>query len=69
MLEIASQCAADRDVNVAVVHCQDPEAGKSLFQQVKSVLRCRDIIMTELSISVAANLGPGTVGIVVYPSR
>ncbi len=69
VLEIARQCAADREVNVAVVHCQDPEAGKSLFQQVKSALRCRDIIMTELSISVAANLGPGTVGIVVYPSK
>ena len=69
VLEIARQCAANSDVNVAVVHCQDPEAGKSLLQQVKSVLRCRDLVMTELSISVAANLGPGTVGIVVYPSR
>lgn len=69
VLEIARQCAADREVNVAVVHCQDPEAGKSLLQQVKSALRCRDLVMTELSISVAANLGPGTVGIVVYPSR
>ncbi|MDI6770869.1 MAG: hypothetical protein QMD04_14505 [Anaerolineales bacterium] len=27
----------------------------------------RDSIMTDLSISVAANLGPGTVGLVVYP--
>lgn len=69
VLEIARQCAADREVNVAVVHCQDPEAGKTLLQQVKSILRCRDLILTELSISVAANLGPGTVGVVVYPSR
>jgi DegV family protein with EDD domain len=68
VVEIARQFAADREVNVAIVHCQDPEAGKSLLQQVKSLLRCRDLIMTELSISVAANLGPGTVGIVVYPS-
>lgn len=69
VLEYARQYAGNREVNVAVVHCQDPEAGKSLLEQVKSMLRCRDLVLTELSISVAANLGPGTVGIVVYPSR
>jgi hypothetical protein len=25
------------------------------------------VVMTDLSISVAANLGPGTVGLVLYP--
>ncbi|HSQ26786.1 MAG TPA: DegV family protein [Anaerolineales bacterium] len=68
VVEIARQCAVDKQVNVAIVHCQDPQAGKTLGQQVKTVLNCRELIMTELSISVAANLGPGTVGIVVYPS-
>ena len=67
VLEIARQRAGDRPVNVAIVHCQDPEAGKSLAERVKSILRCRDLVLTELSISVAANLGPGTVGVVVFP--
>ncbi len=69
IVEIARQYAAGQKVNVAIVHCQDPEAGKSLAKRVKDVLSCKEIIMTELSISVAANLGPGTVGIVVYPSE
>ncbi len=69
ILEIARRYAADNLVDIAVVHCQDPEAGESLLQRVKKMLPCRELIMTELSISVAANLGPGTVGIVVYPIR
>lgn len=54
-------------VNVAVVHAQDPEAGELLAQAVCQHLNCKELIMTELSIGVAANLGPGTVGVVAYP--
>jgi fatty acid-binding protein DegV len=34
---------------------------------VKTVLNCKELIFTELSTGIAANLGPGTVGIVAYP--
>jgi fatty acid kinase fatty acid binding subunit len=54
-------------VNAAVVHSEDPQAGETLLVKVRSALNCRELIMTELSIGVAANLGPGTVGIVAYP--
>ncbi len=57
----------DRKVNVAVVHAQDPESAKSLLERVPNWLHCKELILTELSIAVAANLGPGTVGMVVYP--
>ncbi len=53
--------------NVAVVHAEDPQSASTLLQAVKSRLNINDLIMTELSIGVAANLGPGTVGIVAYP--
>jgi len=54
-------------VNVAVVHAEDPHAAEILVQAVQSKLKCNDLIVTDLSIGVAANLGPGTVGIVAYP--
>jgi DegV family protein with EDD domain len=54
-------------VNVAVVHSEDPNSGELLLGKVASRLNCRDLIMTELSTGVAANLGPGTVGIVSVP--
>ena len=53
-------------LNVAVVHARDPQSGARLMEIVKSELDCAELIMTELSISVAANLGPGTLGIIAY---
>ncbi len=37
------------------------------MQRVRERLNCKNLILTELSIGVAANLGPGTIGIVAYP--
>ena len=54
-------------VNVAIVQARDIEAGRSLMERVENVFNCNELVMTELSISVAANLGPGTVAIVAYP--
>jgi DegV family protein with EDD domain len=55
-------------VNVAAVYARDLEAGRSLFERARSVFNVRELILTELSVAVAANLGPGTVGLVVYPA-
>jgi DegV family protein with EDD domain len=56
-----------RLVNVAVVHAEDPEAAETLLAAVRSRLNYNDLIVTDLSIGVAANLGPGTAGIIAYP--
>ncbi|MEJ2709387.1 MAG: DegV family protein [Anaerolineales bacterium] len=56
-----------RPVNAAVVHAEDPQSGNLLMELVRARLNCKDLIMTGLAISVAANLGPGTVGVVAYP--
>ena len=34
---------------------------------IREKLKIEEYIVTDLSISVAANLGPGTVGIIAYP--
>jgi hypothetical protein len=36
---------------------------------LKSVMNVAEVIFTELSISVVANLGPKTVGIVAFPDE
>jgi DegV family protein with EDD domain len=56
-----------RLINAAVVHAQDPDVGDQLMEMVRKRLNINELILTELSIGVAANLGPGTVGIVAYP--
>lgn len=58
-----------RALIAAVVHARDPESGDSLLDQVRRSLNCQELILTELSIAVAANLGPGTVGIIAYPAE
>ena len=57
----------DRLLNMAVVHSEDPEAGELLYAMVSKNFNCNELIMTELSTGIAANLGPGTIGIVAYP--
>jgi DegV family protein with EDD domain len=56
-----------RKVNAAVVHAEDPEGAKSMFDLARQMLNYRELVMTRLSIGIAANLGPGTIGLAAYP--
>jgi len=67
ILKAVREHIGDRLVNAAVVHARDPQAGQALMRRVRSFLNCKELVLTELSISLAANLGPGTVGIMTYP--
>jgi DegV family protein with EDD domain len=66
VLEIVQQRVGDQLVNVAVVHAQSLEAARQLMQKVNETLHVNEAIISDLSIGVAANLGPGTIGIVAY---
>jgi len=66
VLEIIHERVDDRLVNVAVVHSQSLQAAIQLLQKVCETLRVNEVIVSELSIGVAANLGPGTIGIIAY---
>lgn len=56
-------------IKVAIVHSQDFETAYLLKEMVDETLNTVETIFTELSISVAANLGPKTVGIVALPDE
>ncbi len=66
VLEIIHQRVDNKLVNVAVVHSQSIDAARQLVQKVKDTLHVNELIISDLSIGVAANLGPGTVGIIAY---
>jgi DegV family protein with EDD domain len=53
-------------VHIAVVHAADPKIADLIVSRINGLLNCMEIVVTDLSIPVAANLGPGTVGIVAY---
>jgi DegV family protein with EDD domain len=57
----------DRVANLAVVHASDPDTAQFMLEQIKGQIRTREAFITELAIPVAANLGPGTIGIIAYP--
>jgi fatty acid-binding protein DegV len=56
-------------VRIAIVHSQDRETAEELKEMLESVMNIAELIFTELSISVAANLGPKTVGFVAMPNH
>jgi DegV family protein with EDD domain len=57
----------DRQIIAAVVHARDREAGTTLMQKVINNFNCEEVAFAELSISLAAHFGPGTLGVVAYP--
>lgn len=68
LLEQAVDEFGRRPVNVAVVHAEAPDAATSLLTEAQHRLECRRVFITRLAPSLVANLGPGTVGLVAYPT-
>ena len=64
---MVKQKVGDRKVNIAVVHARDLQTASLIKARVIKLFNVKDLITTELSISVAAHLGPRTVGVIAYP--
>ncbi len=67
VVDLTARRLAGRPANLAVVHAQDPQAAETLLGLARQRIPHREIIVTPLSIGIAANLGPGTLGLVGYP--
>jgi DegV family protein with EDD domain len=67
VIEMAKEEYGDKPVYLAVVHARDLKSGQALLEQAKQHFNCKETMLGELSISIAANLGPGTVGVILYP--
>lgn len=69
ILQMTLERMGKREVNVAIVQARDVQAGRTLMERAREMLNCHELFMSDLSIGVAANLGPGTIGIVAYPIK
>jgi DegV family protein with EDD domain len=69
VIEMAKEEFGGQAVYLAVVHARDPKSGEELLAEAQQHFNHKETMIGELSISVAANLGPGTVGLVVYPTE
>ncbi len=67
LLTIVKDEFGSKPVMVAILHARDPKAGQELLEQARLKLNVKEIYLVDLSISLAANFGPGTVGIVTFP--
>ncbi len=67
VIEVVKEKVGNHKVMLAVVHAGDAEGARGLIEQLKQAFNIQEIILTELAIPVAANLGPGTIGIVAIP--
>lgn len=67
ILECVREKVGQQKVMMAVVHAADPETAQILVDKAKSLFNINELIITDLSIPVAAHLGPGTVGIIAIP--
>lgn len=69
VLEIGKEAFGDQPVYLGVVHARDPESAESLMEEAKKRFNYSDAVQSDLSVSLAINLGPGTVGLVLYPAE
>ncbi len=68
ILSSVKEKIGDHPVYIAVVHAADLGTAQSLVERVRGMLNVKETIITDLAIPVAANLGPGAIGIVAIPA-
>jgi DegV family protein with EDD domain len=67
VIDMAAKEFGDQPVYLGVVHARDIASGTTLMGEARQRLNCKEIWLSDLAISLAANFGPGTVGLVLYP--
>ena len=69
VITLGKELVGDKPVYLGVVHARDIESGNALLEEARKNFNIKDVEMTDLSISLAINFGPGTVGLVLYPAE
>ncbi|MDO8970616.1 MAG: DegV family protein, partial [Saprospiraceae bacterium] len=67
ILECVKERVGSQKIVLAVVHAADPEMAREMVEKARRIFNIQELIVTELSIPVAAHLGPGTIGIIAIP--
>ncbi|HMZ08789.1 MAG TPA: DegV family protein [Anaerolineales bacterium] len=69
VMELAKEKVGDSAIHIGVVHARDLASGQMLLEEAKKKFNVKESFLTDLSISLAINFGPGTVGLVTYPAE
>ena len=69
VIEMGREAVGDKPVHLGIMHARDLESGQALLEEAKKNFKLKDVEITDLSISLAVNFGPGTVGLVLYPAE
>jgi DegV family protein with EDD domain len=67
LLKKMKETFGDQRIMAGVVYARDKQSGVDLLQRVIEEFNCEETVIAELSISLAAHFGPGTLGIGAYP--
>ena len=69
VLDMGRQAYSDQPIFLGVVHASDLASGQALLEEAKKRFNVKEAFLTDLSISLAINFGPGTVGLILYPAE
>jgi DegV family protein with EDD domain len=69
VIKMAAEEFGNQPIFLGIVHARDLASGTALMAEARKHLNCKETVMMELAISLAANFGPGTVGLVLYPAE
>jgi len=69
VLSLGKELVGDMPVQLGVMHARDIESGTALMEEAKKHFNWKSAEITDLSISLAINFGPGTVGLTLYPAE
>lgn len=67
IVEVVKEAVGDRPVRVAVIHANTPDAAKRLRSAADAALNITEVVVVDMCIPVAINLGPGALGLVAIP--
>lgn len=67
VIQITEKQIGKKPVHLAVVHANAAAASLELVSMARERFICREVVVSEMAVPVAASLGPGTIGIVAYP--
>ncbi len=66
MLELTAERVGDSPVNLGIVHAINPKGAQELLAQAKTMFNCQESYINDLSLGLAVQFGPGTLGVITY---
>jgi DegV family protein with EDD domain len=69
LLELAEDRAGGRAVHVGIVQANSPEVAQEFQAEAERRLICKEIFTVECSPNIAVHVGPGAIGIALYPDE